>query len=70
MVMAALIALNNMDFAAKAADATSTFLADPKTLSIEITPSEPITLRTILSKVFSDGAALVDTLGIDIKANQ
>jgi hypothetical protein len=70
MVMAALIALNNMEFAAKAADATSTFLADPKTLSIEITPSEPITLRTILSKVFSDGAALVDTLGIDIKANQ
>jgi hypothetical protein len=70
MVMAALIALNNMDFAAKAAEATSTFLADPKTLSIEITPSEPITLRTILSKVFTDGAALVDTLGIDIKANQ
>ncbi|MDR2200390.1 MAG: hypothetical protein LBR53_13265 [Deltaproteobacteria bacterium] len=55
-----------------AAKAAADFLADPKSLRINVKPESPFTLETLLTTTISENdlTALLNTLGISVSANE
>jgi hypothetical protein len=64
-----LAALNNPDFQNKVAGAVGTFLQDPKSLTVKIEPSAPISGGEIMGIVQTAPQSLPDRLNVSITAN-
>ncbi|HET7716023.1 MAG TPA: hypothetical protein VFK86_10390 [Bauldia sp.] len=62
-------AINNPAFQEKVAKAGSAFLTDPKSLTITVSPAEPVAFQEIMGNVMSAPQTLPDMLSIDVTAN-
>jgi hypothetical protein len=64
-----LASLNNPDFQAKVTEALGTFLKDPKSLTVTLSPSEPISAEEIVGLARSSPGSLTTRLNAEIDAN-
>ncbi len=62
-------AINNPAFQEKVATAGQAFLADPKSLTITVSPAQPVPFQEIMGNAMSAPQTLPDMLGIDVTAN-
>lgn len=64
-----LIAINNPAFQEQVATAISSFLQDPKSLTIEIAPDEPVSGDDLMALAKTDPGKIPDTLNASVTAN-
>ena len=64
-----LIALNNPGFQEQVAAAVSSFLQDPKSLTIEIAPDAPVSGDDLVALAQTDPGKIPDTLNASVSAN-
>ena len=64
-----LIALNNPGFQEQVATAVSSFLQDPKSLTIEIAPDAPVSGDDLVALAQTDPGKIPDTLHASVSAN-
>ena len=69
MVPAALAQLQNPEFQQKTTDAVTTFLKDPKSLSISIDPETPVPAMQIMGAAMGAPQTLPQVLSLDVTAN-
>jgi hypothetical protein len=65
-----LAALQNQAFQDKVASAASSFLTDPKSLMVSVSPANPVPVAQIMGAAMMAPQSLPDILGVDIVANQ
>lgn len=66
----ALAQLNNPDFTAKVTQAVSTFLDDPKNLTIEAAPPAPVPFAMLMAGAMTAPQQLPQQLGVSVTANK
>ncbi|ORE97388.1 hypothetical protein [Aurantimonas sp. 22II-16-19i] len=69
MVPAALAQLQNPEFQKQATDAVSTFLKDPKSLSVSIDPETPVPAMQIMGAAMGAPQTLPQVLSLQVTAN-
>ncbi|MBO0904636.1 hypothetical protein [Jiella sonneratiae] len=69
MVPAALAQLNNPDFQKQVSEAVSTYLKDPKSLSISIDPENPVPAMQIMGAAMGAPQTLPQVLSLQVTAN-
>jgi hypothetical protein len=62
-------AINNPPFQEKVAKAAQAFLTDPKSLTITVSPAQPVAFQEIMGSAMSAPQSLPDMLAIDVTAN-
>lgn len=62
--------INNPAFTKMVTDAVSAFLADPKSLSVTLAPSNPVPVAQIAGAAMSSPQAVPDLLAVGVMANQ
>jgi len=61
--------LNNPDLTAQATQAVSTFLDDPKSLTISARPAQPVPFAMLAATAMMVPAELTKALGVTVSAN-
>lgn len=62
-------AINNPPFQEKVAKAAQAFLTDPRSLTISVSPAQPVPFQEIMGSAMSAPQTLPDMLAIDVTAN-
>ena len=69
MIQLGLTQLKNPAFTQKVVTAVSTYLKDPRSLTISAKPAQPITVMQVISLDPANPGAAIDKLGVDVTAN-
>jgi hypothetical protein len=70
MMQIALAQLKSQAFTDMVTSAVTTFLKDPKSLTVSLTPAQPVQVQQIMSLDPANPGAAIDTLGVKVTANQ
>ena len=69
MLQIALIGLGDQAFTSEVVNSLATFLKDPKSLTVELKPAQPVTVQQLMGADVSKPRTIIDLLGLHVTAN-